>query len=117
MHARRLTVFLPCHTLYDLPSAPEPREAEDLLSAWTAAWHPAILAACETVPDWASVHAGLPDTVRLGIVPVTWDDSFSALTAPEATARLIRGLESPAAITAELARRVGCQGDAGSLPG
>jgi len=117
MHARRLTVFLPCHTLDDLPSAPEPREAEDLLSAWTAAWHPAILAACETVPDWASVHAGLPDTVRLGIVPATWDDSFSALTAPEATARLIRGLESPAAITAELARRVGCQGDAGSLPG
>ena len=117
MHPRRLTVFLPCHTLDDLPSALEPREADDLLTAWTAAWHPAILAACEALPDWASVYTGLPETVRLGIVPATWDHAFSTIDMAADAARLIRGLETPAAITAELARRVGCPSETGPLAG
>ncbi len=117
MHPRRLTVFLPCHTLDDLPTALEPREADDLLSAWTAGWHPAILAACEALPDWASVYTGLPETVRQGIVPATWDHAFSRIDTAADAARLIRGLDTPAAITAELARRVGCQSETGPLAG
>jgi len=120
MTPRRLTVFLPCHSLADLQRTHAPGEAESLLAAWTAVWHPAILQACGVIPDWASIFQGLPDGVRLGVVPTAWDGSFPGVSRrhdpAEASAdtgsgdrqavRLIRGHESAAAIAAEAYRRL-----------
>ncbi|MBU6309303.1 MAG: hypothetical protein KJS77_06120 [Planctomycetes bacterium] len=74
----RTTVFLPCHTLDDFPTWLEEAEAEDLLSAWTAAWHPAVVAAVGAAPVWASIDLPVPQGPLLGIVPSTWDDRFAA---------------------------------------
>ena len=117
MDSSRLTVFFPCHNLDDFPPALEPREVDDLLAAWTAAWHPALIAACGTVPDWAPVDLGLPDTLRLGIVPAAWDDRFTGQVGPEDAGRLVRGLRSAAAIAAEAAGRCGLEANESALPG
>ena len=73
----RPVVLLPCHTLDDFPSWIGDREADDLLAAWAAAWHPRLVAAAGR-PRWASVDLPLPEDVRLAIVPATWDDRFAA---------------------------------------
>ena len=78
MAIERTTVFLPCHTLDDFPTWLEEAEADDLLAAWTAAWHPALVAAVGAVPQWASIDLPVPQGPLLGIVPTTWDDRFAA---------------------------------------
>src|SRR5262249_55982355 len=47
-----ITVLLPCHSLDDFPVHHRGAAAEGLLSAWTAAWHPALLAAVGKTPVW-----------------------------------------------------------------
>ena len=78
MAIERMTVFLPCHTLDDFPTWLEEAEADDLLAAWTAAWHPALVAAVGAAPQWASIDLPVPQGPLLGIVPTTWDDRFAA---------------------------------------
>jgi hypothetical protein len=78
MPPARTTVFLPCHTLDDFPTWLDEAEADDLLAAWTAAWHPALIAAVGGVPDWAAVDLPVADGPLLGIVPRSWDDRFEA---------------------------------------
>jgi hypothetical protein len=78
MAIERTTVFLPCHTLDDFPTWLEEAEADDLLAAWTAAWHPALVAAVGAAPQWASIDLTVPQGPLLGIVPTTWDDRFAA---------------------------------------
>jgi hypothetical protein len=78
MPCERTTVFLPCHTLDDFPTWLEEAEADDLLAAWTAAWHPALVAAVGAVPQWASIDLPVPSGSLLGIVPASWDDRFAA---------------------------------------
>ena len=78
MAIERTTVFLPCHTLDDFPTWLEEAEADDLLAAWTAAWHPALVAAVGAAPQWASIDLPVPQGPLLGIVPTTWDDRFAA---------------------------------------
>jgi len=75
----RLTVFLPCHTLDDFPTWLDDAQADDLLAAWTAAWHPALIANLGRLPAWASVDLPLSDGVAiLGIVPATCEDRFAS---------------------------------------
>jgi len=78
MPFERTTVFLPCHTLDDFPTWLAEAEADDLLAAWTAAWHPALVAAVGVAPQWASIDLPVPAGPMLGIVPATWDDRFAA---------------------------------------
>jgi alpha-mannosidase len=78
MALERTTVFLPCHTLDDFPTWLEEAEADDLLAAWTAAWHPALVAAVGAAPPWASIDLPVLQGPLLGIVPTTWDDRFAA---------------------------------------
>ena len=78
MALERTTVFLPCHTLDDFPTWLEEAEADDLLAAWTAAWHPALVAAVGAAPQWASIDLPVQQGPLLGIVPTTWDDRFAA---------------------------------------
>jgi len=78
MDFQRVTVYLPCHTLDDFPTWLDEAEADDLLSAWTAAWHPTLIAATGRMPGWASVDLPPADAdATLGIVPATWDDRFA----------------------------------------
>ena len=78
MPPERTTVFLPCHTLDDFPTWLEEAEADDLLAAWTAAWHPQLIVSAGTIPEWASVDLPVPQGPLLGIVPSSWDDRFAA---------------------------------------
>jgi alpha-mannosidase len=65
-----LTVLLPCHSLEDFPVYYEGTQADELLSAWCAAWHPACLAAVQAIPNWHRLDVP-PETLggRLLVVP------------------------------------------------
>ncbi|HEX3871577.1 MAG TPA: hypothetical protein VHV77_14135, partial [Pirellulales bacterium] len=70
MKFSELIVLLPCHSLEDFPIHHQGDEAEGLLAAWSALWHPALLASAEDVPVWFRAD-GPPDALsnRLIIVP------------------------------------------------
>ena len=87
MALQRITVFLPCHSLDDFPTWLEEAEADELLAAWTAAWHPALIATAGCVPVWASVDAPPAELdSMLGIVPPRYDDRFAGWIEPLCTA-------------------------------
>ncbi len=44
MNYQQLIVVLPCHSLEDFPTHHEGDDATGLLAAWTALWHPALIA-------------------------------------------------------------------------
>lgn len=52
MNVQQLIVLLPCHSLEDFPQHHRGEEAAGLLAAWTALWHPALLAAANRAPLW-----------------------------------------------------------------
>ncbi|MFM7205661.1 MAG: hypothetical protein ACKO4T_03180 [Planctomycetaceae bacterium] len=111
------TVFLPCHALDDFPTWLEESEADDLLAAWTAAWHPALVAAIGATPRWSSVDLPVAAGSLLGIVPAPWDDRFAAqfeagCSAGSAFVRRVSGVE---AITQAAGDRLGLP--AGPLAG
>lgn len=49
---QEICVFFPCHTLEDFPTHLRDDSAEGILAAWTAAWHPAIIASTGAIPTW-----------------------------------------------------------------
>lgn len=52
MALSKTIVLLPCHSLEDFPLHLDRGEAEPLLAAWTALWHPALLATTGVLPAW-----------------------------------------------------------------
>jgi alpha-mannosidase len=52
MKFTELTVLLPCHSLEDFPTYYDGPQADELLAAWCAPWHPALLASASAVPNW-----------------------------------------------------------------
>lgn len=99
----RITVFLPCHSLDDFPTWLEEEEADELLAAWTSAWHPALIASYGCVPSWASVDAPPADPdAMLGIVPPRYDDRFAGWIGSLCTAgsRFVRHVADRDAIVA-----------------
>jgi hypothetical protein len=106
--APRPVVFLPAHTLADLPTWLDDHETDDLLAAWTAAWHPRLVAAAG-MPGWASVDLQPPAGPLLGIVPRTWDDRFAAQfdAAAAAESRFVRGVTGRHEIAAAALAAVG----------
>ena len=114
-----VTVLFPCHTLDDFPTWLTEPEADALLAAWTAAWHPAVIAAAGCRPGWASVDLRPPDGNRVGIVPAFCDDRFAAQADPDEAGRWIRGLSEVSAIAAAAAGRLGLEppAHAAALPG
>lgn len=52
MTIHELIVLLPCHSLEDFPQYHEGDQAAELLTGWTALWHPALVAACGKLPRW-----------------------------------------------------------------
>ena len=59
-----LVILLPCYSIEDLPLEWTPEEANELLSAWSAAYHPAALAGAGRIVRW--VRAGEPPTDLAG---------------------------------------------------
>jgi alpha-mannosidase len=59
-----LYFVLPCHGLEDFPTHLYGFEAENLLTTWTAAWHPALLAAANRLP--ILLRGGIDDPVEPG---------------------------------------------------
>lgn len=49
---QEICVFFPCHTLEDFPTHLRDDSAEGILAAWTAPWHPAVIAATGAIPTW-----------------------------------------------------------------
>ena len=101
--AQRVTVFLPCHALDDLPSGLDEAEADDVLAAWTAAWQPALLAATGAAPRWSSVDSPPPDDGPLvGIVPAAFDHRFAVQFAPagDDKSRWVRGVRGAGPVAA-----------------
>lgn len=52
MNFKQLVVLFPCHSLEDFPVHHEGASAEGLLAAWSALWHPALIAGAEAIPQW-----------------------------------------------------------------
>jgi len=104
----RVLVFLPCHSLDDFPTWLDDREADGLLAAWTAAWHPALIAAVGSPPAWASVDLPVPQAPVLGIVPAEWDDRFAAQfdAASASESRFVRRAAGGDGIQREAAERL-----------
>jgi alpha-mannosidase len=65
-----LIVLLPCHSLEDFPVHHEAAEAEGLLAAWSALWHPALIASADRLPTWYRADSP-PDNLagRLILIP------------------------------------------------
>lgn len=120
MKFQELLVLLPCHSLEDFPTYHEGEEAQGLLVAWTAPWHPALIASAQAMPSWQRVDDPPQDLKdRLVLVPpmcVQRLPTGYAQRAKEEGACLIRktidrqaviatalaALDSPAAVADEL---------------
>lgn len=57
MTYRETCILLPCFSLEDFPMHYEGADADGLLAAWTALWHPALLAATGSAPSWHPAEA------------------------------------------------------------
>jgi hypothetical protein len=116
----RITVFLPCHSLHDFPTWLDETESDALLSAWTSAWHPWLIATAAAVPRWASVDLPPTADATLGIVPTPWDDRFAAQADTVCTpgSCFVRGISGQQAIvSAAAAALTGGERTATPLPG
>jgi len=95
MKIDRLLTLLPCSSLDDLRLNRNPEEAEELLSAWSALWHPALIDCAGAMPAWFPANqppqepAGslivLPDCC-LPLLPDGWlaeADASGALVLPK----------------------------------
>lgn len=110
MNSQRIIVFLPCHSLGDFPTWLDESEADDLLTAWTAAWHPQLIAAVGHRPDWASADFTPPDLAgAIGIVPQSVEERFAAHVDASAVdgAAWVRGVSGRDAIVATAAAAAG----------
>ena len=56
----KLTPILPCRGRDDLCEPRSAAQADELLAAWTALWHPALVAAAGAMPRWTAA-ASPPD--------------------------------------------------------
>jgi len=119
MTSTAVTVFLPCHTLDDFPTWLEEAEADELLTAWTAAWHPAVIAAAGGRPGWASVDLRPPADGRVGVVPAFCDDRFAAQLEADDAGRWVRGVREGGPLAAAIVSRLGGPAEPapGGLPG
>ncbi|MGA2259552.1 MAG: hypothetical protein ABSG53_33165, partial [Thermoguttaceae bacterium] len=104
----KLTPILPCRGRDDLSEPRSATQADELLAAWTALWHPVLVAAAGAMPRWTAA-ASPPDdpTGHLILLPPTAepllpDDWLNH--AEHLGARLIRGQRRrPEMIAAALA--------------
>src|SRR5688572_3106774 len=96
MKVTDLVVLLPCHSLEDFPTYHTGEAAEGLLAAWSALWHPALLAAALKAPAWRRVDdPPSPAEGMLVVVPTAAEHDLPedyASRVADAGGVLIRGL-------------------------
>jgi alpha-mannosidase len=97
MNLDNLTVVLPCHSLEDLSLDRSSVEAEQILSAWSALYHPALILRFRGPPGWrGAINAPSPPDGHLVAVPPCCEDDLPAdwlSTADGADAVVIRECE------------------------
>ncbi len=77
-------VLIPCHTLEDFPSTLSDCNAQGLLAAWSAPWHPALIATSGKIPTWC--RADVPPPAAAGMFLLVPEVSESRLPHDFATA-------------------------------
>jgi len=88
--------LIPCGTLEDFPSFLEDNDARSLLAAWTAPWHPALLALTQRLPAWNRADS-IPDPLSDQIVflPKISENKlpsgFAAAADAATNCRIVRG--------------------------
>ncbi len=104
MKFTELVVLLPCHSFDDFPMYHKQEAAEGLLAAWSALWHPRLLASAEKTPTWRRVDDPPGDlSGRLVVVPTIVQNELPAGFAARAKAEgatLIRKLHKRTEIVA-----------------
>ena len=107
----RLIALFPCQTLEDFDLERREEDAEQLLAAWSALWHPALLADAETIPAW--LPASCPPSEPAGNLIFAPDCCESSLPdrwlaeAEAAGACVLRGLQHRGQIVAAALERLG----------
>lgn len=70
MKFQELVILLPCHSLEDFPMHHEGDEAQGLLAAWTAMWHPQLIHDAQRMPSWERADSPPEETAnRLIVIP------------------------------------------------
>lgn len=97
MNLESLTVVLPCHSLEDLSVDRDSAEAEQVLAAWSALYHPALMVKFRGPPAWrGAINAPTPPDGHLIVVPPCCEDDLPSgwlQTARKAEALVILGCE------------------------
>ncbi|MGO8688523.1 MAG: hypothetical protein ACLQLG_02730 [Thermoguttaceae bacterium] len=98
MNLQHLTVLLPCSSLEDFTAGRPEDESEQLLSGWSALWHPALVAAAGQMPHWAPAAAPPADMAgHLCVLPLCCEGLLRAdwlQEAQAAGAHVLRGLST-----------------------
>jgi alpha-mannosidase len=118
MNFQELIVLLPCHSLEDFPLYHEGDDADGLLAAWSALWHPALIADARKAPGWQRADAPPADVAgRLFVIPRVAEDRLPVGFVDRAIAEgavLIRKIHNRPEILAACFQARG--GDAGVDP-
>lgn len=97
MNFERLIVILPCQSLEGYSLDREADHADELLSAWSALYHPALLATARALPRWVSAQGPPKDPAgSLIMVPPSSEEILTSDwldLAAGSGAGVIRGLE------------------------
>ena len=87
MKFAQLLVLLPCQSLEDFDLQRKEDDAEQLLSAWSALWHPRLLASARTIPRWLPASSPPQDpSGYLVILPDCCEPSLPEDWLPQAEA-------------------------------
>jgi alpha-mannosidase len=70
MSISQITILLPCYSLEDLSLDQSSADAEALLAAWSAGYHPALLTATGKIPVWTQAEhpSSDPETLKEAVV-------------------------------------------------
>jgi alpha-mannosidase len=121
MPFERLTAILPCRSREELSQVRAAYAAEELLAAWTALWHPWLIATTRSMPRWAAADSPpepTPGTLFVippaaaSLLPDAWLEHAEGISTG-----LVTGFPARAAMTAAAIERVrkDCAADSGSL--
>ncbi len=112
----RLAVLLPCYSFESFDLDRKEADAEQLLSAWSALWHPALLAGSRSIPRWLPAGSPPPDPAgHLVILPECCDSMLPEewlAQAEAAGACVLRGLPNRDDMLAAALERLGDDGPA-----
>jgi len=101
-----VTVLVPEEIIPEPSAAPAEAEADDLLAAWTAAWHPGLLASTMSLPSWTGVdHVDPTALTGTVIVPACCDHRVTPAPSQADGCRWISGIRGVDRIIAAAAGR------------